>query len=90
MAPSAVLLVRDNMPKRCAPPSHSAAELGVTQPFASHEAPLEKVSQCIGGGDGGGMLTFRFLTNSSYFASATSSASIAAASVLQATASRRS
>ena len=54
MAPSAVLLVRDNMPKRCAPPSHSAAELGVTQPFASHEAPLEKVSQCIGGGDGSG------------------------------------
>ena len=46
--------VRDDLPNRYAPASHSAAELGVKQPLASHEAPLEKVSQCIGGGDGGG------------------------------------
>ena len=37
--------------------SHSACELGVTQPLASQSAPLEKVvhaNGALGGGDGGG------------------------------------
>jgi len=33
--------------------SHTAFELGVTQPLASQSAPLEKVVHATGGGSGG-------------------------------------